>query len=753
MSIQITKDSKVVTIEDLENDLYHFYKYNINWTWEEFLSDTIINDDGEISYALKEYTYIVKKYLYAQDSKYKRQYDTVLNFLIKDIDTTVDYLPTLNNNSNEITNNILIQNSGIVAETCYYFAFFYLCKQLAYATGYAADYSKTTGDDYKNVLNCFIGLDKCFTKDEGKKDQFINNRKSGLKKSHISKVLKMATNLSNVETTSSVYDPLLPLGNYDAGNHTQGFSSIIEQLKGGKNTKEKIDIFFGRIKPIKKGIIDWYTKSLFRALTNGKTPPQSTMIAVGDGSQTTSVLKIGNLGCLLFNYTITNGIPASTIPTPPTSIPPKIKIYDRFHLSDFGQNKIVIEKTVDKTTIAFTEIIIDTNNNLIIKFKANPNIYNGLRPYEYTRSYPNFISINYSKANDIENESIIETIQDVEISGTVIEFRDSSNILKAKFDRLTNDLIFERIFNVESVNITVKAAKNNSDTDEVQLIVNSVKNFNDSIFYKGDNLYDSDIFILNNTNANIDVITKRIVKYLINGYSFNFIELYGGFVGEKIVNDNVDADENYYPTIVLNNKTKESSLKELKPVTEIESSKNPLRYSSVEFNIDDIAKTIDIEIVSFTSPNPAYLLTKDTNIKLHPTESDLSPYTISDYVIDNPDTYGCSYNQALAMLRSMGMFKAIVEELKNLLDRSSNTNINLINAKKTELDNALNNAVSYDKTFDFREDYFSANITSIKSDLDMSATSDQDMLNLIKGKIQITNGISYNTFKKFANIQ
>lgn len=133
-----------------------FYMRDVFPTWEEFLNNDLLQNNGEIIEALKEYIYIIKNAPLEtstesgldQNSRdlFTKVFAHLIDDSLKDITSREDlsdettqrhYLPEFKIENSDFQSTIDTISSGVLAEASYSFALFYLCRQLAQSSGYS----------------------------------------------------------------------------------------------------------------------------------------------------------------------------------------------------------------------------------------------------------------------------------------------------------------------------------------------------------------------------------------------------------------------------------------------------------------------------------------------------------------------------------------------------------------------------------------------------------------------------------------
>lgn len=654
-------------------------EYYLNW------SD--IYNNGYLNDSLCEYIVFVRNLIKYKKSNntdelgdipiLKSQYETILSKLCITIDEQNIRLREQN-----ILNYKSISQT-LFTETIQYFVFFLCCKDLAILNDYIVKtnspklfekLSSATNNNNDVYPDFYLEIQNCANK-------FLKDNK-----------FDFLINSLNPEKQKDFINAICPIENYFDKYH-QGIGALLYPERGNKklsdSENEMTNLLLTKISNRIADLINERIKKIAYAIIPEFVIENTRFIAVGDGSTTTSLYTIANLGLILFSYKSINKNESYTEMLP---------IFQNavIHITTFGYEE------------GYTSHFSLSINNKTMKFVVNK---------KFSFYKPKIGNKHVSGLGDF-----FEDEKNVKLKNKINETELKLTISPACFGKTG---IEECMFVISVTNPEPRSK------EDITLTISKSDTFDNDKFEVEKDKIDG-LFR--------DKIEQKKLLYLIdllkeadetNQWSFNTPSLCGKFVGTEnkyaeLGEPKITADIRYIPTNeTIENKSDETDISQ-------ERAYRDLRYSYFKLTTNVEEKKIDIEIESFVSPlisrlDKAYELldyraTQDSlppDFEL-PAESKIptsciNELTLQNYKVegvnwhaDNPQTSPKieipSYNQALAMLRSFGLLEAFVIRIRTVMEENmsaySQEEYERVISKLRNL--LVYQAVSYDKTAEAR---------------------------------------------------
>ncbi len=508
---------------------------------------------------------------------------------------------------------------------------------------------------------------------------------------------------------------------------------------------EKIrEIITDKIAKVAKDVFDYEVNGIWSLIYPRKAPPVFQIAATGDGSSTYGLFYNWNLGALFFqyNYDLTNA------------------------LTDVKHTKLVSLPWQPKSSI------------LLKTYGAQPS----------ANYYPTELEVIYTDPDlgykvhisfEISLATITILLKPIFAKLSLVTDPLIPNISRVQFDtgsgkkdiaiwdksKASLRLLSDKVFNID-----VQQQSGNSRTsgsvekDEVQSIISVVPDpYFSPLYISASDLYRNDKFFLTiNRISKLfstpqqDAALEDIIDLIVNqNADIEVVGLYGNFVGKKDPAgarygfSDIIADIDYLPNV--NTALPETSIDP--------DSYDPLRYSFASINLDRTVCSnpkIQIRIDSFVSPRHSTL--KDRMDLSDPYDYDYRNGTIpvitpplpggpspDGTLLKNSYTNGYviagigknSYNQPLAILRSMGLLEGIAFRILKKAETLFKNDLASYGIVKNALSTMLNAAVSVDNTAEIR------GFTPTSNPPEYSSAP------LLYNDIKLSNSIDFTTFLNF----
>lgn len=661
-------------------------------SWIDFYNSTYAS-------ALREFIYVIRHHMMNSNKTYgihlEILYDEIYCHLHSNVSST-DVLPSLKRTISE--DRLYYWNEGLLMESCFQFAIFYLCREYANISRYFQSmffsdasvkeklFPKSDFRVYQNIEtnNTFRKLLSYRTINKTYKQMKKISLKNGIPKNELMDSYK--------DNLAKMFSPLCKLKVF--------FDELSEIIIDDREQKN----FFDEFNLCNNEILNEIAGFMFRCITADKlTYRHSYTFAVGNGLDSIGFMDINNLGLMIFNYeyAINEDNDEYTIQNNTLkNVDKKIKNNDIIHLYSFG---------FDYDEISNISLFIGNNT---FKFEGSKLFYNGIRPVRDNTTFPSYYE--YSVSSEIETKEMVVTRY-----GKITDFGGN----KASFNRISNNLEILDISDEESIKVALAASNRDSDYEEFFLMMNIVQTTSKSITlelfdYFEDNRFEIKKSKANSIFSNIENSEKfhQIIDFLSTTQSPTiYTSIKGRYVG-IIKNGETIARQDIEP-IAVNGKCEEQ--------TTPQNGDKYLRYSNVSISLNIANKTLAIEIWSTTSPFrsrldndliPAYLNENGDNIDSSVLEALNDKYTNSHKILVEGGKLIPIYNQPLAMLRSMGVLEAIAKQII----KNTTNNVEVVQEAMNKM---MNNAIAEDESWE------------------------------IRGKIgenyQVPNGINYETYRRF----
>lgn len=447
-----------------------------------------------------------------------------------------------------------------------------------------------------------------------------------------------------------------------------------------------IDEYLKKLNGCNKRLLDEITQRMFCSITAGKLANiRSFIFAVGDGSGSKGFMDVSNLGLLLFNYKIENGIVKHNSTFLYDLI---IKNNDIIHLFPFGYNS----KNLSKINIKLDE-------TYIFEFEGNKHCYNGLRPVRkpiYT--YPTEYGLKLENMDEYNDEINGDWLKNDKYYTDFLYNKD----IVAVFNRLTNNIEFKKNTNNKSLKMQLISGKDepsNNSFDEFFLIMNiasalprielSIENlFDDNKFELTKDVADS---LFANPEDNMKLL--QIIEFLSTTQNPTIHTSIKGYYVGKRSNRIILPDETIKP-VTTNGVSKEDA--------DDKEGYEKLRYSEATIKLNKKDKILTIEVWSTTSPRRSRLDNNLTSEYKNENGDDidnnalktLNKYTNAYRIRVNGKSIPI-YNQPLAMLRSMGVLEAIAKQII----KNTTNNVEVVQEAMNKM---MAEAVAEDKSWEIR---------------------------------------------------
>lgn len=642
--------------------------------WSDFLNDT------EKSLALRELVYILERQD-VTDDKSRFLYRSIFRHLVVENKSNPDngnYPIELNELVTTIPEEVRLQTTGVIIEAAMFFSLFFLCKQLAGATGYA-----NTNSEFENYALTVDGekLDDIFSLSTT--TNIIKKRLNGetnvdtinIKSSKYHAYNLLYPLLDDIESSDfkylnilnpliyegdvwrlgeqsieSVKDIVLNLFNDDLGKAKEYYRQKII-----KNEDNKDSFNLAKERLIKCHMEEFYR--LLQKKAKDETIPNLLLKAfvVGDGSDTIGLLGIQNLGTILFSYDYQENMCVKRDATIDIG---RVKKNSVVHISIWGMNQDYDSED---------RCITLSGNTLQHKWTME---FENHSESKYRIKRESFKTIPNRYVSSVNSEVIQHLDCFSDFSDTL--FIHNNRVI-AVYKSTSKDLFFYE--DCENVKFYV-----DGKGDEIFgfICVSENKNAHD--------YYEPDKFEL--TKAQIDVVLddamcELLLKKIKNGYRIK-PDLEGDFVGK--IPENTLTDSGYRNPENLVTDSEYNTMGSSKESGDPKYEQSTLRHSSLEMTEEKIngIDMVKLKITSHVSP-------RISRLDKYLNESQKQQYRIENYTVMSSDGEIYSYNPLLAVLRSMGFLEAIVKKLYQY-----NLN-NGYNIDKHEFSEILNNARSFDK--------------------------------------------------------
>ena len=599
--------------------------------------------------ALQDFIYVIRHNMEGSNNIYKSYlymlYEKIYKYLIKS-DCPNDEVPEL---AEDINSDFM--GKELLAEACFQFAIFYLCREYANISGCVLT------EEVKNLL---------FPMCENKNIEDVTSKDTFDRLLYYSEILKVFYDHSEPTTKESFKKNLSPLSTIN--DFMAGLTEIINTTTD--NPKKYIEDF----NICNKSLLDDIAQDMFHCFTNGDTMAygRTYTFSVGEGGKSEGFMGVMNLGLIMFNYTFDEENKTSSKIS--QSLDSKINENDLIHLFTFGYSSNILSNL--KLTIGSNEL----------NFLGSECCYNGIRPVRYSDyTKPKKYSKDLQNRPKSERETLNEVLEDKECTVFIKKKIPNSQYDIACFNRLTNNL---NSFIQGSLKIYFLTKEFEKHFDEIFLIMNIVHNEIQIFDIDIENSFEEDKFEITTQKTNSlfsDVWNRQCLDQIINFLRKNneceinppIIE--GHYVGKTDYYKHTIADKSIIPG-------DESSVNE--------DGSEKLRFSKVFIKLDAKTKKITIKIWSTTSPRRSNL--KDEFKSPHINENKESVFNTEDidkYVYKKENSDVVYYNQPLAMLRSMGVLEAIAKKLYRIEQTPF---------MKEKMKNMLNSAFAVDKSGEAR---------------------------------------------------
>lgn len=451
----------------------------------------------------------------------------------------------------EIPDEIKYQTTGIIIDASFFFSMFFLCKQLAGATGYKYfdsltsttinSYSINPDSDYLDEIFNSSDLNLMNDRLRVENPLLVDNQLIPENVFHIYNILYpilINGSFSDNSILRLILDPKQKIGNgwfdnnsakkivYDFFNDADASINFYKD-KIIKND-DNIRLDFEKEKMLKCYSTEFFRLLQKKGISENIPKYHVSAIALGDGTKTKGFLGITNLGVILNTYDYSERSVSTRIKTSTSFIINRNSI---LHFNIYGMDlKPGTKLEAEKSKITISDASKPTEWK--IEFNVNKLLYNGIRMVRNSNTLPPSYS---TSPYDINNNNIFNFLD-------TLFFYNEKRI--ALFKRSTNDLFFY-ITNPIEISVSIDSYEG----DEIFCLLSVSENQN------AHDLFESDKFELTSSQINSlldDKICDIIIDYLEQDYKISPI-LIGDFVG-KVPDDPtanpevLETDNSYKPT-------------------------------------------------------------------------------------------------------------------------------------------------------------------------------------------------------------